>query len=201
MDLPPPPAAETVAVEAPLADSLAHYVRETCDVGKVQVLHVGTDLTIEDADTIVWMGDACRPQPTLTLRAGSERRTIRPALALWVEGPVAPKDISENESFVVETGLIPWVASRANTLEGTVMSRKPIRAGQPVTPANAKRIPDAAQGDAVAVVITVGTISIRAEGEILTPGFIGDRVAVRNRSTHAIQRGLLVNATTVSLSP
>jgi len=208
MDLPPPPpqapSAEVVEAVHPLAGDLADYVRDRCNVVRVHVAELDVRVP-QGASTRVWQGDPCRPFPALRLqfRVDGQLRSApaRPHLQLWVEGPVAPSDVVAGEPFEVDRGAIPWRDAQGNHLVGTVVSRVDLSAGQPVTPRQARRLPDASSGDRVDLVLERGSVRLTAPGELLSTGFVGDRVSVRNRTTLAVQRGVLVGPQTVELSP
>lgn len=204
MDLPPAAEVATeqaITAESRLEASLVAYVEARCRPERVTVRHLGTQLQPSDTDPLVWTGDPCRPQPVLQLTIGASRRTLLPVLDLWVRGPVAPHDVRPGDVFHVKQGAIPWRDAQANPLVGRVESRATIAAGDPVTPRLARRVPDAGQGAQVTLVLCSGSVLLRAPGVVIQPGFVGDRIGVRNEATRVVQHGVLIDSKTVSLSP
>ena len=49
------------------------------------------------------------------------------------------------------------------------------------------------------VVVTRGPVRVAAPAELLEDAFVGAEVMVRNRATGAVQRGILVDSSTVEL--
>ncbi|MFK7930888.1 MAG: flagella basal body P-ring formation protein FlgA [Myxococcota bacterium] len=186
--------------------SLHDYVARGCAVTRVEVLDAGMPVSPPENATLRWSGNACLPSPTLRVEAvvaGVQvgRWTARPSLDLWVQTAVAPTDITVGAEFEAVPGEAPWRSAQAAPLVGRVQARVPIRAGQPVTARVARKLPDAANGTSVSILIESGQVRVSAPGSLMGPGSIGRMVHVRNRATGQIHRGVLTAAETVSLSP
>ena len=207
-DLPP---MDDVAVvqeldEAPDADqaSLAAWVTQTCAARSVEVWWVGLGVEIPDGATLRWRGRPCMARPVVELSAVSEGRhlgtwRVRPSLAITVTGPVAPRAIRAGERFVPEPGAIELAAVAPLAGDGPLIATRALDAGEPVTSRSARPAPDAAHGAHVDVVVTRGPVRVAAPAELLEDAFVGAEVMVRNHATGAVQRGILVDSSTVEL--
>ena len=210
MDLPPPapPAAAEAVAEAhdPVSDSLIAHVRASCpQVVQVRVTHLGLSERPPDDAVLSWSGNACVPSPSLRVEVVRDglmvaRWFARPHLDLWVRGPVAPRDVPAGTPFIVADGAVPWWEARGTPLTGRVVSTVSLVQGQPVTHRIARRVPDAAHRATVTLVLREGAVTIRAPGQLLRDAFIGEEVAVQNNATRVVQRGVLVDASTVVLN-
>lgn len=203
MDAPPAELPEEVAPEV---RSLSEYVHERCDITRVEVLTAGLPVVPPTGARLRWTGNPCLPNPTLRLQALADGAlvgswTARPRLDLWVPASVAPRDVGVGEAFEPVPGEAPWRAAQAGTLVGRVQSRIPISAGSPVTPRVASKLPDAANGAAVDIIVQIGQVRVSAPGKLVGAGTIGRPVHVRNAVSGKVHRGVLHTANTVHVSP
>ena len=187
-----------------VASSLAAWVTETCAARSVDVWWVGLGVALPDDATLHWRGRPCLARPTVELsatRAGAPLGTwrLRPSLAITVTGPVAPRTLRAGERFVPEQGAIDLAAVAPLAGDGPLIATRALEAGQPVTARTARPAPDADHGARVHVVVTRGPIRVAAPAELLEDAFLGAEVLVRNHATGAVQRGILVDSSTVEL--
>lgn len=207
MDTPPPPPVEEVAeVADPVADDLRDHVLASCEAARVEVELVEIGRTLADGESLRWVGDPCLPYPRLRAEVfrGPTRVAslpVRARLSLWVRGPTAPRDVQPGEAFEPVPGLVDWRTAQGHPLSGTVQARVPLHEGDAITPRVASRVPDAASGSSVELVLEKGVVRITASGQLTRAAFVGDRVSVRNLATRAVQHGTLVDRTTVVLDP
>lgn len=191
-------------VEDAVQASLAAWVTKTCAARSVEVWWVGLGVEIPDGATLRWRGRPCMARPTVELSAvhgGTHLGTwrVRPSLAITVTGPVAPRAVRAGERFLPEEGAIDLAAVAPLAGPGPLIATRPLDAGEAVTARSARPAPDATLGGRVDVVIQRGPVRVAAPAELLEDAFLGAEVMVRNHATGAVQRGILVDPSTVEL--
>ena len=75
---------------------------------------------------------------------------------------------------------------------GNYIATRPVSAGEPLTHRRVKREPAAATGQGVDIIISVGGITIKAEGRMLVDANLGERVRVANLATDTVVQGILL---------
>lgn len=199
-----PPAAETAPVDDLVQDSLVGWVRETCGAREVEVRWLGLHAEVPSGAALHWTGDPCQAQPTLRLSAVVGRVavaawTVRPSLAVVVDGVVAPRDLLAGERFVAVSGPVAVDAGAGPTVSGTLVALRPLKRGQAVGARVARAAADAESGQRVDVVVQRGGVRIAAPAVLLRDAFVGRTVQVRNEVTGAVQSGTLIDARTVRI--
>jgi flagella basal body P-ring formation protein FlgA len=109
---------------------------------------------------------------------------------------VVPHEVSPGQAFVPVPGVVPAGLAVA---DGPVVAIRSLKAGDPVRATDARPAPTRPRGAAVSLVVTRGAVQISAPAVLLEDAYLGRAVTVRNVATGALQRGTVVNASTVSL--
>ena len=85
---------------------------------------------------------------------------------------------------------------KTNDIEGMQVTR-PLHKGDAVYSPYVKRPPLVKRGDLVTIVVTIGSISVRAEGKALKAGSRGDRLLVQNLRSKQMVQAVVMDANTV----
>lgn len=185
-------------------DALAEWVRTSCDAVRVEVRSPGVDPASVPAGAVSFEGDPCRPHPVLRLAvetdAGPYRLTLRPALDVVVEAPVAERAAAPGEDVawtlspvVLGTEPGPIVA------QGDWVAKVPVAAGMVLTTLTVAPRPDALAGATVALTVRSGALEIRSEARLLRDARVGEGVRVFVPATGKVVEGRLVDPATVEL--
>ena len=124
-----------------------------------------------------------------------ERFTITPRIDLYAEIPVAKQAYEVGERVAFQSRRVAMASIRGTVVDptaGTYIATRPILAGEPLTHRRVKREPAAATGQGVDIIISVGAITIKAEGRMLADANLGDRVRVANLATDSVVQGILL---------
>jgi flagella basal body P-ring formation protein FlgA len=139
---------------------------------------------------------------TMTLSNGASRYVVRPRVVVWREVPVAAAAASAGGP--VELG-------RARVASDVLRGEVPVdptvawdatvsfAVGQPVTMNRVRPRADVREGTAVRIEAGIGTLSVSAPGELLSDARVGQRVAVLNLATRAVQDGVYRGGNIVAL--
>ncbi len=120
------------------------------------------------------------------------RYTLRPHVTIWLEAPLAARNINPGEPVSVRMGRIPMETLRG---ENPVDPEKPWQArisiaqGEPVTEERAVPLPDAREGSSVTVVAGRGSVVVQAPGRLDEDAYIGRPVRVINLATRTVVTG------------
>ncbi len=186
-----------------LQASLAGWATDACQAERVDVAWLGIDpARLPAGGTGRWSGDPCRAHPVVELTWGTgddvDFYTLRPELAVWVAADVAAGPAAAGAAIRVTPGLVR-VETAGSWPGGAAVAIRAVRAGEPVTLANARPAADLASGAPVSVVVRAGALEIRSAGKLLEPGRVGQPVRVLGTATHAILDGVLVDRDTVEI--
>lgn len=193
------------APPAELESALVAYVTERCSATRVEVRWLGLDpARLEPGGRPAFDGDPCRANPTLTLTwsvgADPDRLRVRPDLVVWVAAAVAARPVEAGaavpavigEARLTELAAGAWTGGEAVAVRG-------MRAGEPLTRASVRAVPDARSGANVVLGVTAGALRIEADGRLLHDAALGDVVRAYNQATDAVVRGVLVAPDRVEL--
>jgi len=193
------------ATQLQVEDALASWAAETCEAVQVEVHWVGLDsVALHPEARFAFEGDPCRRSPSIKLHIAEPGETprsltLRPQLELWVDAPVAVETVQAGEIVETRRGMVALQEVRGEPLDGELLARTRIEAGEPVTSYTARVLPDARRGDAVTVVTQRGALRVSAPGRLSEDGAVGATVKVVNQVTAATLTGVLVDAETVEI--
>ena len=122
------------------------------------------------------------------------RFAVTPRVDLYEEIPVAKHSYAVGERIEFQFRRMAIASIRGTVVDptiGTYVATRPIAAGEALTHRRAKREPAAATGQGVDIIISVGDITIKAEGRMLADANLGDRVRVANLATDTVVQGIL----------
>ncbi len=139
---------------------------------------------------------------TITLRAGEARYSVRPRVVIWREVPVAADAVAPGEPLTLTTARVSSDRLRGETPVDPSRAwdaSVSFDAGDPVTVNRARPQADLREGTAVRIEAGIGALSVWAPGELLSDARVGQRVAVLNLATRAVQHGVYRGGTTVAL--
>jgi flagella basal body P-ring formation protein FlgA len=139
---------------------------------------------------------------TMTLSNGPARFVVRPRVVVWREVPVAASAVSAGSPVEVGSARVA-----SDVLRGEVPvdpslawdATVSFTAGQPVTMNRVRPRADVREGAAVRIEAGVGPLSVSAPGELLSDARVGQRVAVLNLATRAVQDGVYRGENVVAL--
>jgi len=145
-------------------------------------------------------GEQCRGLTRFRVEISTEgkvcgRFTITPRIDLYAEVPVAKQSYEAGERVEFEARRMALASIRGtvvNPLGGNYVATRPVLAGEPLTHRRVKREPAAATGQGVDIIISVGGITIKAEGRMLADANLGERVRVANLATDTVVQGILM---------
>ncbi|HJN74006.1 MAG TPA: flagella basal body P-ring formation protein FlgA [Myxococcota bacterium] len=196
-----------LANQSQVEEALARWAAEECDAVQVEVHWLGLSDPVElDPEArFVFEGEPCRRSPAVKLRVAEPGKepwsvTMRPQLELWVEAPVATETASAGDIVRTRSGIVELMEVRGDPLEGELLARTRIEAGEPVTTYTARALPDARRGAEVTVVAQRGSLRVSAPGRLSEDGVVGAQVRVVNQVTAATLEGILVDAETVEIN-
>jgi flagella basal body P-ring formation protein FlgA len=139
---------------------------------------------------------------TLTLRNGDVRYVVRPRIVIWRDVPVAAEAVAPGQPLTLVTARVSSDRLRGETPVDPVLTwdaTVSFAAGDPVTINRARPQPDLREGAAVRIESGAGSLSVSAPGELLSDAQVGQRVAVLNLATRAVQHGVYRGGTIVAL--
>lgn len=147
------------------------------------------------------VGPVCGSAVTLILRGDGNRYTIRPRIEAWLDVEVATADAESGTRVATETARAACTRLRGETPVGAgewqALAR--LRAGDPVTSARVRRMPDVLEGAEVIVVAEVGAVAVRAPGRATDDAYVGEPVHVVNNVTNTMVVGTLADDGTVRI--
>lgn len=197
------------AVIAAAAASLVAWTVSTCDVDGVEVdwLGVSESALPAEIDDFVWSGDPCSSRPNLRLTVLHDQRpvaqlSVSPGLTLWQQGWLTAEPVRPGEAFEPVRGRIRLdsLASPPLTeLPETVVARRALREGEPLTQLTVQPPVDARRGAVLTLELRRGPLVIATEGRLLADARVGETVRVVNHTSRAVVRGTLVRADLVVL--
>lgn len=123
------------------------------------------------------------------------RFTITPRIVLYAEVPVAKQSYEAGERVAFQSRRMAMASVRGALVDPTIgnyIATRPVSAGEPLTHRRVKREPAAATGQGVDIIISVGGITIKAEGRMLVDANLGERVRVANLATDTVVQGILL---------
>lgn len=185
-------AAEVDPVEA----SLSQWVQAECQASAVTVVYTGLGVQVPADATLVWDGLPCRSNPSVRLTVvehgvPTNRYTVRPRLEILVPAPVARARVEAGQLILVETRQVPLSSLKGEVIEGELLARTTIEAGQPVTSSNARLSPDGRKGESVVLFVQSGSLLIEAPGILQADATYGQPVRVVNEATRTVLTGVL----------
>ena len=194
------------ATHPQVEDALAGWAAEECEAVQVEVhwLGLADSVALHPDARLAFDGEVCRRSPTVKLRIAEPGKepwsvTLRPQLELWVSAPVAVETAQAGEIVRTRSGIVALMDVRGEALEGELLARTRIEAGEPVTTYTARELPDARRGSQVTVVAQKGALRVTAPGRLAEDGVVGTPVKVVNQVTAATLEGVLVDAETVEI--
>ncbi len=184
-------------------DAVASRVGVPAEDVEVRGLYLpeGKDI---DGDWIVELPSASAFAGTtsLVLRHRGERFVVRPHVVVWREALVAATDARPGALLTTRTARVPSDRLRGETAVTTGVWRAVVsfHEGDPLTTARVETPPERLEGAAVELeAASAGRLSVRAPGELLQDARAGERVAVLNLATRAVQRGVYLGDGVVAL--
>jgi flagella basal body P-ring formation protein FlgA len=124
-----------------------------------------------------------------------DRLRLRPRVEAWIATPVAAVPIAVGEPLQLIEGRVRVADLRTAPVAmgvGRWQARVPLAAGEPVTLAKVEPQVDARTGDNVTVVVSIGSLIVKAEGRLLEDATVGAQVRVTNLATGAMLTGALI---------
>jgi flagella basal body P-ring formation protein FlgA len=186
-----------------LALALTAHVAATCPDTRATVLDLGHPP--ETGAPVVWsiQGNPCRERPLLRAvgrREGAVVRsvTLRPHLDLERRGWIVEKAVDAGRVVDLTPAWVPFRTPRLRDTTG-LEARRDLVAGQVVTPLDVEARMDAHKGDTVAIVVRRGSLTLTAEGRLLTDARLDAPARALNPSTGTVLRGVLVDSKTVEI--
>jgi flagella basal body P-ring formation protein FlgA len=139
---------------------------------------------------------------TMTLSNGEARFVVRPRVVVWKEVPVAASAVAAGSPVEVGSARVA-----SDVLRGEVPvdpslawdATVSFAVGQPVTMNRVRPRADVREGAAVRIEAGIGPLSVSAPGELLSDARVGQRVAVLNLATRAVQDGVYRGGNVVAL--
>ena len=185
-----------IALAAEVEASLAAWVQAECQASSVTVVYTGLGVSVPSDAALVWDGLPCRSNPSvrLTVVEGglpTARYTVRPRLEILVPAPVARARVEAGQLILVEVRDVPLSSLRGEPIEGELLARTTIEAGQPVTSSNARPAPDGRQGESVVLFVQTGGLLVEAPGTLQADATFGQPVRVVNEATRTVLTGVL----------
>lgn len=193
-DLPPPAEA-----------ALAAFAEQECAAERVDVLAVGVAISTVPEGRAMWSGDPCAAHPSLRLKVIDDGQivfnaSVRPELDIWVTTVVSVTDTDPGAPLSIEPGVVRLRQIVGTPVgQGDWVARVHHKPGDPITDRTATTALDRNAGDAVALVVTRGAVTLTAPGTLLANARVGDDVQVINEATRVRLRGKLVSPDTVEI--
>lgn len=197
----------SVALAATPIDAIrvAVAARAKVPLADVEVGSLGLLPAVAALDTdwdVQFPGDALfRGSTAVQLRGGGRTYALRPHVITWREMPVAAESVRAGDAIQLTTARVASDRLRSETpvAPGDWLARVAIGAGEPVTTARVRVLPDLRAGAEVKVLAGVGGLQVRAPGKLMEDAFVGAPVAVLNLATKVVQRGTYRGDGTVAL--
>lgn len=191
----------------PIDAALIAYATEVCHASQVDVAWTGVrEGLIPPTATLAFTGDPCRSRPELRVSVIEDdvrvaSFTLRPSLIVMVPIAVSEHAVKAGDPIRTTPGHaeIGSYSGRPLTQEALIAKRD-IPQGTPITSQVAMPAVDAQAGDAVDILVHAGSLTVKAAGELLTSGTIGQPVRVKNIATGSAQRATLTGPNTVELT-
>ena len=185
-----PASSVAAAVRRAVADNLGTKVEdvEVSALGKLpDDLPVTDDWAVSFSNSRQVTGNV-----RLTVRTGTVRLALLPHIEVWRDLPVASADVAAGQLVPVESARISSddLAGPLVEGDGPWVARVGLKEGAALSTVNVRPAPDVLKGATVVVQARVGDVSITAHGELLADAMVGERVAVLNRATRSVQRGV-----------
>jgi flagella basal body P-ring formation protein FlgA len=199
------PVADLPPIEEAVIAALSEMVAESCSASQVEIHHLGIRKEVlANGASFRWTGNACRSNPRLNLSIVREsgeatNLVVQPALTIWMQVPVAAKDIQTGQLVYPVRGLV-----KLSSLSGTVVpaggeARVPIAAGKPITTMNVREPYDARVGNTVTLQVIRGPITLTTPGKLMSNARIGDKVRVVNHHNQTVMTGTLLSPDNVQI--
>jgi flagella basal body P-ring formation protein FlgA len=130
------------------------------------------------------------------------RWRFRPTVAIWKELPVMSKSYSAGEEVKVELKRSRYDQIRGSLVsidQGPWVARRNINKGAFLTQDVVRKMPTNLNGDRVKISVEKGSLSITAEGKLMSDAFKGEKVRVLSFATDTIVEGVLIEEGKVKL--
>lgn len=197
----------SVALAATPTDAVRAAVaaRAQVPVADVEVGPLGLLPAVAALDTdweVRFPGDAAfRGSTAVQLTGGGRSYALRPHVITWREVPVAAESVRAGDAVVLTVARVASDRLKSETpvAAGAWQARVALAAGEPVTTARVRPLPDLRNGAEVKVLAGSGGLQVRAPGKLMEDAFVGAPVAVLNLATKAVQRGTYRGDGTVAL--
>ncbi len=197
----------SLALAATPADAIRAAVatRAQVPLADVEVGPLGLLPAVASLDTdweVRFPGDTVfRGSTAVQLTGGGRSYALRPSVVTWREVPVAAESVRAGEPVVLATARVSSDRLKSETpvSVGAWQARVAIAAGEPVTTARVRPLPDLRNGAEVRVLAGAGALQVRAPGKLMEDAFVGAPVAVLNLATKVVQRGTYRGNGTVAL--
>jgi len=188
-------AAPAATPQAALVEAIAARVGGSAADVAVADLVLPADVPADAEFTVNLPSYAIR-EGHVSVSLSSDRGVWRlyPEVRLWVHVPVAAADVARGDVVTTRTERVRLGELRGGTPVDpgvTWLATTTLHAGQPVTTGRVRARPDLLQGATVDVYVQRGALSVRAPGQLLADGVIGQPVAVLNLATRTQQFGTL----------
>ncbi len=128
----------------------------------------------------------------LTVRSGTVRLALLPHIVVWRDLPVAAANVAPGKRVPVTSARVSSddLAGPMVEGDGPWVARVGLKEGAALSAVNVRPAPDLLKGATVVVQARVGEVFITAHGEVLADAMVGEEVAVLNRATRSVQRGV-----------
>ena len=191
----------------PIDAALVAYATEVCHASQVDVAWTGVrEGLIPPTATLSFTGDPCRSRPELRVFVIEEdvrtaSFTLRPSLIVMVPVAVSAHAVKAGDPIRTTPGHAEIGTYSGRTLtQESLVAKRDIAQGTPITSHVAMAAHDAQVGDPVEIRVHAGSLTVKASGELLTSGTIGQPVRVKNIATGNAQRATLTGPNTVELT-
>lgn len=128
------------------------------------------------------------------------RHRIKPRIARWVTHAVAAEPAAPGEVISLTTKrerLESLSGSPLSPEDGPYLALTALRAGESITTARARSLPDVSSGTQVKVEVRAGGLSVRCDGVLIGDADIGKPARARCSSTGQVLHGTLTSASTL----
>jgi flagella basal body P-ring formation protein FlgA len=183
------PVADLPPVEDAAIAALSDMVVESCSAAQVEIHHLGIRKEVlHNGTSFRWTGNPCRKSPRLNLAivrdtGEATNLVVQPALTIWIEAPVAAKDIETGEHVVPIMAKIDLSTLTGKMKPAGGEARVPIAKGKPITSMNVREPFDGRLGHDVTLLVIRGPIELSVAGKLMENARIGDEVRVINCHT------------------
>jgi flagella basal body P-ring formation protein FlgA len=191
----------------PIDAALVAYATEVCHASQVDVAWTGVREGLISPTAILDLtGDPCRSRPELRVSVIEDdvriaSFTLRPSLIVMIPIAVSAHAVKAGETIVTTAGHTEIGSYSGQPLtQENLIAKRDISQGTPITSQIAMPALDAQAGDSVDILVHVGDLTVKAAGQLLTSGTIGEPVRVKNIATGSAQRATLTGPNTVELT-